>query len=341
MLTRGGQFIMPKRCLRWIWRHRKFSLALCLLSGLILVNLVAYMHAHAMTHFTPSGSRTQNPEALSTWQKIKVVVSGVNIPRPSNDTDPRHLGLPFETRRFRTHDGVNLEGWYIPPPDPAVPGLVALFHGYSASKASLLREAHAFHELGYATFLIDFRGSGGSDGNDTTIGVAEAEDVERTLDYVRAQWPGQPVVLFGQSMGSAAILRAVALRNIRPDALVLESPFDQLLSTVANRLDSMGLPAFPLAHLLVFWGGVQHGFNGFEHNPVEYAAHVSCPILLLHGKRDRRVTLAQMQAIFEHLGGDKHLETFDNVGHSSYVAAEPNAWQQRVGTFLSHRLGKK
>ncbi len=331
---------MPKRCLRWLWRHRKLSLGLVVLGGLILLNLVAYMHAHAMTHFTPAGSRTQNPEELSRWQKVKVVFGGVTIPRPANDTDPGRLGLPFEVRRLRTRDGLSLEGWYIPPPD-AARGLVALFHGYSASKASLLREARAFHELGYAAFLIDFRGSGGSDGDETTIGVAEAEDVACAWEYVRAQWPGQRVVLFGQSMGSAAILRAVAVGDVRPDALVLESPFDQLLSTVKNRFGSMGLPAFPLAHLLVFWGGVQHGFNGFRHNPVDYAARVSCPTLLMHGTKDVRVTPAQTQMIFDALAGDKRLEAFDNVGHASYVAAQPAAWRQRVSAFLSARLGQQ
>lgn len=330
---------MPKRCLRWIWRHRKLSLGIVLLGGLILLNLIAYAHAHAMTHFTPSGSRTQNPEDLSKWQKVRVVLCGVTIPRPINETDPSCLGLPFEVRHLRTKDNLNLEGWYIPPPEASAKGLVALFHGYSASKTSLLREAGAFHDLGYATFLVDFRGSGGSDGNDTTIGVAEALDVAATWEYVRAQWPGQPVVLFGQSMGSAAILRAVAVEGVRPDALVLESPFDQLLSTVKNRFASMELPSFPLAHLLVFWGGVQQGFNGFQHNPVEYAAHVSCPTLLLHGAKDVRVTSAQTQAIFDRLGGDKRLEVFDTVGHSSYVAVEPAAWRQRVGAFLQHWLG--
>jgi alpha-beta hydrolase superfamily lysophospholipase len=332
---------MPKRCLRWLWRHRKLSLGLVLLGGLTLLNVVAYMHAHAMTHFTPSGSRTQNPEDLSKWQKVKVLFGGVSIPRPVNDTDPGRLGLPFEVRHLRTGDGLNLEGWYIPPPDAASRGLVTLFHGYSAGKASLLREARAFHELGYGTFLVDFRGSGGSDGNETTIGVAEAEDVACTWEYVRAQWPNQPVVLFGQSMGSAAILRAVAVRDVRPDALVLESPFDQLLSTVKNRFGSMGLPAFPLAHLLVFWGGVQHGFSGFRHNPVEYAAAIPCPTLLMHGTKDVRVTPAQMQTIFDALAGDKRLEVFDNVGHSSYVAAQPEPWRKRVSEFLVPRLREK
>jgi hypothetical protein len=62
-------------------------------------------------------------------------------------------------------------------------------------------------------------------------------------------------------MGSAAILRAVALRGISPAALVLECPFDRLLSSVENRFAIMGLPPVPVARLLVFWGGIQHGFK--------------------------------------------------------------------------------
>src|SRR5262249_1798820 len=98
--------------------------------------------------------------------------------------------------------------------------------------------------LGYSTFLVDFRGSGGSGGNVTTIGVSEAEDVASAWEYARKLTPGQPVVLFGQSMGAAAVLRALSLRTAEPAAVVLECPFDRLLSTVENRFTSMGLPAF-------------------------------------------------------------------------------------------------
>ncbi len=77
---------------------------------------------------------------------------------------------------------------------------------------------------------------------------------------------------------------------MQPAALVLESPFDALLSTVVNRFALMGLPAFPFAHLLVFWGGVQQGFNGFRHYPADYATEVRCAVLLLDGANDTRVT---------------------------------------------------
>jgi cephalosporin-C deacetylase-like acetyl esterase len=58
--------------------------------------------------------------------------------------------------RFASGDDVTLEAWYIPG-DKDRP-LVVHFHGYVASKSTLLSAARAFHDLGYATLLVDFYG---------------------------------------------------------------------------------------------------------------------------------------------------------------------------------------
>jgi alpha-beta hydrolase superfamily lysophospholipase len=323
---------MFRRTLRWIRSHRKLTLGLAVLLLAIALNAVAYRHAYTMTHFTAGGARTDKPEALSLWQKMNVLFTGVNIPRPICEETPEKFGLPFTTHRFGGDDGSALEGWHIP--HSQAKGLVIMFHGYAGCKASLLPEARGLHDLGYATFLVDFRGSGGSRGDATTVGVFEAEDVVAACDYARSSWHGEPVVLYGHSMGSAAILRAIATAELRPTALVLECPFDRLLSTVANRFTAMGLPSFPGAQLLVFWGGVQNGFNGFRHNPVEYAERVHCPVLLLLGEMDVRVTREQGEAIFRSFQGVKQLESFQGTGHDSLLAARPEQWRRAVRSFL-------
>src|SRR5262249_42456363 len=132
----------------------------------------------------------------------------------------------------------------------------------------------------------------------------------------------------------AAVLRAVSVHALKPEALVLECPFDRLLTTVEARFDALGVPSFPAARLLVFWGGVQHGFDGFAHNPVDYAADVACPALVLHGEADRRVTVAQVQAIADRVPGRRRVVTFPGLGHQSYRAARPREWQRAVSDFL-------
>jgi uncharacterized protein len=186
-------------------------------------------------------------------------------------------------------------------------GIVALFHSYATSRASLLHPARTFHDLGYAVMLVDFRGSGGSSGADTTLGVREAEDVAATVAYMQQHWPHPPIVLYGVSMGSAAIMRAIAFHAVQPAAVILESPFDRLTHTTRHRFEAMGLPAFPATDVLLLWGSVQQGFNAFDHNPVEYARSITCPVLLLYGAHDPRVTEAETQAIFEKLAGKKQL----------------------------------
>lgn len=301
-------------------------------AGCLALNVLAYRHARAMTRFSEGGPRTPRPEALGTSEKLGVLLSGVRLPRSRNNRTPAALGLAFEPRSARTSDGLELEAWYLPRREPR--GTVLSFHGYADRKASLLEAARAFHELGWAGLLVDFRGSGGSQGERTSIGFHEAEDVVAALSLARAEGLPAPHVLFGVSMGAAAALRAVGALGARPQALVLQYPFATLSSAVAHRFRSLGAPE-PLAPLLVFWGGLQQGFNGFRHAPVDYARGVTVPTLLMQGDRDDRVSLAEARAIHAALAGPKQLEVFEGVGHVSLVAARPEQWTRVVSAFLA------
>jgi len=152
---------------------------------------------------------------------------------------------------------------------------------------------------------------------------------------VRADKTNQPVVLYGVSMGAAAILRAVSAHKLTPDGLILECPFDRLLTTVRNRFGAMRLPSFPAAQLLVFWGGVQQGFNGFHFNPADYARGVRCPTLLMHGERDPRVRLEEMQHIAKNLNSNSVSKVFSSLGHQDYLSSDPAEWRSYVTELLS------
>jgi alpha-beta hydrolase superfamily lysophospholipase len=323
----------PRRLARWIRTHRRLSVCLAVLLALVAVNVVAFNQAWSMTHFAAAGSRTAPPESLSLLGKARVALLGVRLPRPVNSVDPTHFGLDFETVRFGGPTGSELEGWFIPCDHPK--GAVLFAHGYGASKSSLLAAARAVHCLGYAVLLLDFHGSGGSQGATTTIGFREADDVADAVAWLTTRCLKCPLVLYGQSMGSAAVLRAIAFRGVEPDGLILESPFDRLLSTAANRFRTMGLPPFPLAHLLIFWGGVQSGFNGFGHNPADYARHVRCPTLLLHGEDDVRATLEQARSVLNNVRSEMKSETLFAAGHESLHAADPERWTAAVSHFLA------
>lgn len=322
-----------------LWRrlrtNRRRTLAALLLLAFCLVNLWTFQHAWSMTHFSAGGEATIRPEQLSGLAKARVLLTGVNLPRPTNDSTPGDVGLAHFVRTIPSTDGIELEAWYVPQTRSRA--VVCLFHGYGSCKARLLNEARAFHDLGCSTVLVDFRGSGGSSGNTTTLGVFESADVASACQFAREVAPHVPLVLYGRSMGSVAILRAIAHQGVQPAGIIIECPFDRLLGTVRHRFTAMRLPSFPCAELLVFWGGVQHGMNGFAHNPVDDAATVACPSLVLHGDKDQRVDVAEVQAVVDTLAGEKQFEIFPDVGHESCYRTRPDLWTRHVAGFIERQ----
>ncbi|VEP18107.1 Lysophospholipase (fragment) [Hyella patelloides LEGE 07179] len=223
-----------------------------------------------------------------------------------------------------------LDSWLIKSSVTNTKGIVILFHGKIGTKSSLLDAAKVFNDLGYDTLTIDFRGAGTSSGNKSTIGVEEAEDVVAAVNYLKQLNLNKPVILYGISMGSAAILRAISKHNIQPDAIILELPFTTLLKAVKIRLKNESLPPSPMAELIVFWGSIQHGFNGFAHKPREYAKDVKCPTLILAGKRDRTMPITEVKKLYQNLDVPKNMVIFPQAGHQVLSRSHSKLWTQAI-----------
>lgn len=292
----------------------------------VVINAVAYRHAYMFTHFSKDEvQRTKDPKELSTLEKAKTLFMGINNPRP------KHKQLPdsvFAT--VNVESTVLLEGWLIERQDSR--GTVIMFHGYAGEKSSLLGRANEFLKLGYKVLLIDFMGSGGSEGNSTSIGFKEAEQVRDCFNYVVNRGENN-ILLFGTSMGAAAILKAMDDYSLNAASIILECPFGSLYETVKARFRLMNAPTFPMAGLLCFWGGVQNGYWAFSHNPIEYANGVNKPTLLLFGMLDNRVSLQETEMIFENLKGEKTLKVYQSEGHDVFSDNEA-IWSQDVAGFL-------
>lgn len=312
------------------WPQR---LGVLLLIAAVAINALAFVHARAAMQFDPAGGRPEDLLSLPPHRFAWGLLTGFPIPRQRNRSSPADHYLPYETRMIGLPNGEQLEAWYVPQPQPR--GIALMFVGYAGVKEGALTPAAKLFQFGYSSLLVDFRGAGGSSRSDQTIGIREAEDVAAAYAYARAQWPDLPVVLYGVSMGGAAVLRAVATATIQPDGLILEAVFDRLLSTTRHRFDAVGLPSSPVSELLLFWGGVQLGQNAFAHNPVDYAATVRMPTLLLYGEQDPWILPAEREDLARSLGGPVERIDFPGQGHGGpYVYFDPERWDAAVRGFL-------
>lgn len=293
----------------------------------LVVNAVCFMHAWKFTHFADASTEKTSAYNLSVFDKIKALALGVDQPRPVHKITPT---VPHEKVYIQSNK--KIAGWYMPVEKSK--GTVILFHGYGGEKSSMLDKAAIFAEMGYHTLVIDFMGSGESAGNQTTIGFKEGKQVQSAYEYIQ-QKEEKNVYLFGTSMGAAAILKCMNDTALTPKGIILECPFGSLYQTTSARFKKMGIPAFPMAGLLVFWGGIQNGFWGFAHQPQQYAKAVKSPVLLFYGEKDDRVSRAETDRIYTSLNGPKELITFPEAGHENYLIRYKQKWTRAVTDFIN------
>ena len=297
------------------------------------MNVVASFHAYKFTHFSDhKTAKTKSPEKLSSFDKVKTLLFGVSNPRPENDKKP---SWNFNTIYLESNR--KIECWHIEFENSAktdsVYGTVIIFHGYGGDKSSMLDKYREFFNLRYNTLLVDFMGSGGSEGNQTTLGYKESEEVKTAYDYIVKKGE-KNIYLFGTSMGSVAIMKAINDYNLKPAGIIIECPFGSMYQTVSARFKNMNVPSFPMAGLLVFWGGVENGFWAFDHNPANYAKKIKCPTLLLYGEQDKNVSRQEIDVIFSNLKGKKTLKTYKLAGHENYLLKYKDNWKKDVTDFI-------
>jgi alpha-beta hydrolase superfamily lysophospholipase len=297
----------------------------------VVVNIMAAFHAYRFTHFYEGSNHTLlRPETMTWSDKLGFIFLGMKYPKSINELVP---SIPYEIVTLQTKNKLKLEGWYCK--SDSAKGTVLLLHGHGSSKSRVLKEAEYFYSLGYNTFLLDFRAHGGSEGTVCTIGYDEAEDVKLAYDFLRGTGE-KNLVLWGRSLGAAAITRAVSEYRINPDKVVLEMSFGSLQEAVEARIRITSIPEQPLAALLTFWGGIQQGFWAFDHNPCEYAETITSPVLVQYGAKDTRVSLAETQCIYNGLRSkDKKLIAYETAQHESLYNKEPVKWESSIRSFLS------
>lgn len=271
---------------------RRSLIPLVAVAGLA-ANAFGVMHARAMTQFTEDGTRTAAPEALGNTGRARILISGVRIPRPHATATPADLGWDYDTHWVNTSDGHTLELWTV----PGGPEVAVLFHGYAAEKSQMLPVAASFRDAGWTTVLVDFRGSGGSTGETTTLGAEEADDVAAALRWTSLRLGDGEPTAYGFSMGAAAVLRSVARHDVPVDTVIAEASYGRLTTSVGHRFEAMGLPSTGLRELLVLWGSVATGSNGFDLVPEADAAQIAAPVWVLQGRDDPRVSEGEARRI--------------------------------------------
>jgi len=239
----------------------------------------------------------------------------VYLPDAGRNVGPTPLaaGLAFDEVRIETGDGVKLHGWFVPRAEPK--GAALVFHGNAGSLGMRVDWLRMFHDLGYASLIVSYRGYGMSEGAPSELGTyRDAEAAWSYLTNGRRFEPGS-IVIVGESLGGA--VAGWLASRVPARALVLQSTFTSLPDLAAGIY-----PVFPVRWL----ARIDYGTRG-------RLAAVRCPVLIAHSREDEVVPFRHGQALFEAAKEPKRFVEMRGGHNEAFIFAHPE-WRASLASFL-------
>jgi alpha-beta hydrolase superfamily lysophospholipase len=197
-------------------------------------------------------------------------------------------------------------------------------HGIGAEKSQFLPSVEVLYRRGWHVLAYDQRNHGESGGCTTTLGVAEAEDLERAWEVLLERTRDQriPRVVFGVSMGGAAANLALPrLRDV--DGLVLDSTFADVAHVAARRLPIGPLTGMALALARAFAVPIT-GRRALDVVPAEAAqqAPPGVDVLILHAPADPLIPFTEAEALRDAYAPRATLVPLAGAGHAGGVIVD-------------------
>ena len=195
-------------------------------------------------------------------------------------------------------------------------GTIIVFHGNAGSAIHRQYYISALTKLGYRVIIAEYPGYGARAGNPTEqILVADALD---TVQQAKQTF-GEPIFLWGESLGAGVVAGIIANQQIPVKGIVLTTPFDSM----AN-----------VAHYH-YWFLLGKWITRDKYNNIANLSHYSGNIAVLLAKQDEVIPNQSTLNLFNQLNGRKKLWQFPDADHNTLPLGPEQNWWPEVMTFVS------
>ncbi len=215
---------------------------------------------------------------------------------PVGRTSPDAAGFPeAEEHILTTSDGEKVIIWYV----PAKPGhpVVLFFHGNGDFLAGRVSRFRGITAGGTGLVALSYRGYAGSTGKPSEQGLLN--DAAAAYAFTAARYKPDQIVVWGFSLGTGV---AVAVAADHPvGKLILEAPYTSIVDVAASMFRIV-----PVSWLL------RDQFHSDER-----IARVTAPLLIMHGEKDRAISIRFGERLFALAREPKQFVRFPEGGHDN------------------------
>lgn len=230
--------------------------------------------------------------------------------------------------------------------------LVVFLHETAGSGSGYARYLGFLEELGYRFLAPDLPAP---DLSEVTQGLSifltgvQLDENRDLLRRAREQAGGSPVIVFGVSRGAslASLLVAAESEEVQPAALILDGFFStrEVLESQIRRFAPIYLGSLHrwLPRWFRRWTGHlalgrlegRLGLGFPESSPA--LPEIRCPVLFLHGSRDKTAPGDYLEEYAARLGGESEIVWIRKARHNQGCVRDPEAYRREVLDFLTRR----
>lgn len=195
-------------------------------------------------------------------------------------------------------------------------GTAIVFHGNAGAAWQRDYFIRALEPLGYRVILAEYPGYSGRPGRmneDSFI-----SDAKQMISSARSAF-GDPIYLFGESMGCGVAAAAAADAQSNISGLALVTPWDSL-------------PDLAQTH---YWYLPARWLVKDQYNSVENLKSFRGPVAVAMADKDQVIPNKHTLKLYDALSTPKQLWTFKNAGHNSWPTSPGEPWWKEVMSFIS------